>query len=289
MSYKDYLDVYATFWELKQKYDKKRTMTIKTLKKKHPGNIQLIKETLGKFDDRRKCVNCNKSGGTLFEITETHLKMQCNASDKKCALDVDLKKPHHVHLPTVIQEKLDVIGDIKQDIMAYKLDLLFQTQSEEIVLKEFRRLKELLDENIDEKNIYQELYDKKTKILEIEGGEVGNEGEGQNFKLKKDYINEKQLELNKLISEFKKNIKEYQKEDHKPILKNTIEIYKNTILPIQEEIRNLKYDIIQIEKIENKSSKGALKMMPSYIINKTVESMENQMTYSGFKIIKNNF
>ena len=47
--------------------------------------------------------------------------------------------------------------------MVYKLDLLFQTQSEDIVLKEFRRLKELLDENIDEKDTYQELYDKKNQ------------------------------------------------------------------------------------------------------------------------------
>ena len=30
---------------------------------------------------------------------------------------------------------------------------------------------------------------------------------------------------------------------------------------------------------ENKNSKGALKMMPKYIINKTVQSIENQMTY----------
>jgi|TARA_B100000795_G_scaffold263733_1_gene243283 uncharacterized short protein YbdD (DUF466 family) len=280
MSYEDYLEAYNTFWELKQKYDKKRNGTIKTLKKKHPRNIPLIKEELQKFDAKRRCANCNKSGGSLFEITETHLKAQCNA-ERKCSLNIDLKKPKHVHLPTVIQEKIDIISDIKQDIMAYKLDLLFQTQSEDIVLKEFRRLKELLDENIHEKDTYQELYDKKTKILEIEGEETNT------FKLKQEYINEKQKELNQLTSDFKKNMKEYQKEHRKPILTHAIEIYKNTILPLQEEIRNLKYDSITIEKEENKNSKGSLKMMPKYIINKTVESIETQMTYNEFKINKN--
>ena len=54
---------------------------------------------------------------------------------------------------------------IKQDIMVYKLDLLFNTQPEDIVLTEFRRLKELLDENIKEKDTYQELFDKKTKLM----------------------------------------------------------------------------------------------------------------------------
>ena len=64
---------------------------LKHLKKKHPRNIPLIKEELQKFDAKRRCVNCNKSGGTIFEITETHLKAQCNV-ERKCSLDIDLKK-----------------------------------------------------------------------------------------------------------------------------------------------------------------------------------------------------
>ena len=82
---------------------------------------------------------------------------------------------------------------------------------------------------------------------------------------------EKQKELNQLTSDFKKNMNEYQKEHSKPILTHAIELYKNTILPLQEE---------------NKNSKGSLKTMPKYIINKTVESIETQITYNEFKINK---
>ena len=130
--------------------------------------------------------------------------------------------------------------------MAYKLDLLFQTQSEDIVLKEFKSLKELLNENINAKDLFQEFYDKQNKIvkLEVEGEEKDNGV----FKLKQELINEKQQQLNKLVSEFKKNIQENKKNDSKPLLINSIEIYKNTILPLQEEIRNLKFDFIEIEK-----------------------------------------
>ncbi len=283
MSYEQYLDAYTTFWELKEKYDKKRRRTLKTLKKKHPRNTPLIKQELQKFDERRKCVNCNKIGGTIFEITDTHLRARCNA-EKKCPLAIDIKKPKHVNLLHAIQEEVKIISDIKQDIMAYKLDLLFQLQSEDIVLKEFRRLKELLDEHIQTKDLYQEYFDKQNKIVKIET--EGQEG-SEIFKLKTQLIDEKEKQLNQLISDFKKNIKEYQKEDHKPILVNSIEIYKNTILPLQEEIRNLKYDIIEIEKQESKSQKGALKIMPTYIIHKTNMSIENQMTYDEFKIKKN--
>ena len=73
MSYENYLEAYNDFWELKEKYDKKERKAIKTLKKKHPNNIPLVKEELQKFRDRRKCVNCNKVGGTVFEITKTHI------------------------------------------------------------------------------------------------------------------------------------------------------------------------------------------------------------------------
>lgn len=285
MSYEQYLEAYNNFWELKDKYDKKRRKAIKTLKKKHPRNIPLIKEELAKFDARRKCVNCNKVGGTFFEITETNLKCICNA-DKKCQLNINIKKPKHVNLEDEINKEMKIIDDIKQDIMAYKLDLLFQTQSEDIVLKEFRRLKELLNEHINAKDLFQEFYDKQNKIvkLEVEGEEKDNGV----FKLKQELINEKQQQLNKLVSEFKKNIQEYKKNDSNPLLINSIEIYKNTILPLQEEIRNLKFDFIEIEKKESKNQKGSLKLMPIYKIHKTKMSIENQMTYDEFKIIKNN-
>ena len=39
---------------------------------------------------------------------------------------------------------------------------------------------------------------------------------------------------------FKKNISNYNTIKEKSILKNSIEMYKNNILPLTEEIRNLK-------------------------------------------------
>ena len=124
MSYEQYLEAYNNFWELKDKYDRKRRKTLKTLKKKYPRNTPVIKEELAKFDGKRRCANCNKTGGTLFEITETHLRAKCNA-DKKCLLDINIKKPNHINLVDSIREEVNIISDIKQQIMEYKLDLLF--------------------------------------------------------------------------------------------------------------------------------------------------------------------
>ena len=281
MSYENYLEAYNDFWELKEKYDKKERKAIKTLKKKHPNNIPLVKEELQKFRDRRKCVNCNKVGGTVFEITKTHLKAYCNAT-KKCNLNIDLKKAKHDYLPDLIKEKVKVIEDIKQDILVYKLDILFQTQSEEVVLKEFRRLKEILNDSISEKDLYQELYDKKNKILELDG-ETEN-----NFVLKKNYIETKEKELNKLVSEFKKYMMEYKKTNDRSILVNNLDIYKNTILPLQDEIRNLKFNEILIEQEEvAKKSRSNLKLMPRYVVKKVKENFNSKTQTRDFKVIKN--
>lgn len=285
MSYQQYLDTYNTFFELKEKYDTKRINTIKTLKKKNPGNILLIKEELNKFDQRRKCINCKKTGGTIFEITKKTLKCICNA-DKKCNLHIELKKADNIDLPKIIKKNINTIKSIKQDILVYKLDLLFGTLSEDVVLNQFTRLKSVLDETISEKNTYQELYDKKNKILEIE--HEGEEKENT-FILKDKFIKEKEKTLNNQISEIKKFIVNYKKTNNKSILSDIIDMYKNTILPLQDEIRQHKYNEIFIEKKENnKGNKGSLKLMPKYIIHKTKESIENKMTYTKFKVIKNN-
>lgn len=284
MSYEQYLETYKQFWELKDKYDNKRKKTIKTLRKKHPKNIPLIKEELIKFDEKRKCINCGKSGGTLFEITKTHLRCRCN-SLKPCQLNIDLKKSEHVDLEKMISEKVHAINDIKQDVLSYKLDLLFGLLNEEAVLNQFSILKEELNKNIEEKDVFQELYDKKNKILEIENAESSKEN---NFTLKETYIHDKQLELNRLISDFKKFMIEYKKTNNKSLLSDTIQLYKNGIIPLQDELRNLKYDEIFIEKKENnKGNKGNLKLMPEYIVHKTKISINNKMSIDNYKIKKN--
>ena len=280
MSYEQYLDAYNTFWELKEKYDKKRLKTIKSLKKattKHQ-----IKLDLQQFDEKRRCVNCNKPGGTIFEITKTHLKCICNAN-KKCKLNIHLKKAKHVNLTKEINDKINIVNSVKQDILGYKLDLLFGNLEEEVVLNQFTRLKQILDDAIHEKNKYQELFDQKNKMLEIENSEEGD----SKFILKSEYINEKQKQLNQHISDFKKNIVLFKESNNKALLSDTILLYKNTIMPLQDEIRNLTYKRITIEKEENAKKKGSLKLMPKFIVQKSKLTIEDKMTYDNFKIIKN--
>ena len=57
----------------------------------------------------------------------------------------------------MIKKNVNTINSLKQDILVYKLDLLFGTLSEDVVLNQFTRLKSVLDETISEKNTYQEL------------------------------------------------------------------------------------------------------------------------------------
>jgi len=72
-------------------------------------------------------------------------------------------------------------------------------------------------------------------------------------KVRKEILDKKQKELNQLINDFKKNIRAYKKENiligRTKILTDSIQIYKNVIVPLQNEIRDLKYQKIDKEKI----------------------------------------
>ena len=119
-------------------------------------------------------------------------------------------------------------------------------------------------------------------MLEIENSEEGD----SKFILKSEYINEKQKQLNQHIGDFK-NIVLFKESNNKALLSDTILLYKNTIIPLQDEIRNLTYKRITIEKEENAKKKGSLKLMPKFIVQKSKLTIEDKMTYDNFKIIKN--
>ena len=60
----------------------------------------------------------------------------------------------------------------------------------------------------------------------------------------------------------------FKESNNKALLSDTILLYKNTIMPLQDEIRNLTYKRITIEKEENAKKKGSLKLMQNLLCKK---------------------
>ena len=83
-------------------------------------------------------------------------------------------------------------------------------------------------------------------------------------------------------------MKEYKETKEISIVNDTLEMYKNVILPLQNEIRNTKYQEIFIEKITGNTGKIAKKEMPIFHFEKKMISDENKVIKADdFEIIQN--
>ena len=77
-----------------------------------------------------------------------------------------------------------------------------------------------------------------------------------------------------------KEISNYTNEMESPLLNDTLETYKNIIIPLQNEIRDLKYQVIYMEKI-SQSNNGKInkKEMPIYHFTPRKVDIENEIFY----------
>ena len=165
-----------------------------------------------------------------------------------------------------------------------KLDLLFELDDEEVILNEFQTYKDQLEGILSFAVEFQTYFDRNNKKIPIM-----NEETGENMYISKnEFLKDKQKQLNQFINTFKKNIKEFKETGEIAIMSDTLQIYKNVIIPLQNQIRNIKYQEIFIEKINNSNGKFTKKEMPIYQFTAIKLSDENKMIKADdFEIIQN--
>ena len=162
---------------------------------------------------------------------------------------------------------------------------MFELDNEEVILNEFQTNKDELETLLNYHNDLSEIDDNLNKkvSISIEGSEE------KITRNKKDYLVDKQRELNNLVNDYKKNIIEYQKTGEISILNDALLIYKDVILPLQNDIREKKYQEIFI-KSYSKSNTGKInkKEMPIFHIIKQQLSVQNRyINNEDFQIIEN--
>ena len=282
--WKEYLEVYDEFNKLKKQYDDKIKQAKKDFIKKKPGaSKQEKKDNLVNYKKKMKCLNCKKLGGTIF----TDESAKCGA-EEPCKLNISLQKPSTIDLPYQIERLTNIINEQKRIITEYKLDLLFGLDDEEVILNEFQQNKDNLETLLSTIVELKEYYDKRNTLVEVpqinpDTGEVISGPFGEKIWVsRKETLDKKQKKLNQLINEFKKNIKAYKKENvligKTKILTDSIQIYKNVIVPLQIEIRDLKYQKIDMNVKKTGSSKGKkVPEMPIYHFYPIQFDIENRV------------
>jgi len=282
MNNKQYLDAFRNYYKLKRDYDNKLNLKKKKIKKMDIST-QEKKERIKRFIKQRPCIICKKKGGTLFTNNLNILKAVCG-NENPCDLHIEIKKPQYHDL----QDNLDILEEklykIKQEITSLKLDLLFELQGEDIILNEFDTLKDSLQQTLNEKKAFQDIFDNKNKFIEAK---IDDSAEFTKINIV-DLINLLQKDYNNIVYKFRVQIKQYIKENNSNFLNDIIQIYKDKLIPLQNRLRELKYQEIYINEYKQTGGKKGVKLMPVYhlILNK-YKKTNRIVSDDSFEIISN--
>jgi len=110
------------------------------------------------------------------------------------------------------------------------LDTLFNYVNENKAISIFK--KELEDYNFTS-GMYKQLYEKNIELY--------------NDPIRKELITKKENEISKLMETMNKLLEEYEKTNNKEILRNAVEIQVKEIIPEMENLRRLKYELMEMD------------------------------------------
>jgi hypothetical protein len=225
-----FINAMKHYYKLKQQYE--------TSLQKQKLNI-MSKSLLSKREKRKrlmklqyKCINCKKSGGTIFTNVNNRLKAVCGSSEP-CNLNIELVKAKYFNSQAEYRLYKSDLEQYKTSIIMTKLDFLFGYKSEEETLSIFE------NKSIDIAKITDKLYQLENTINNI----INN---------KETLLTIQKLEksLHENIYEIKKIYKDYLIDNKSKMINDMVEIYISKIKPITEELRNLKYMNTRVEHSE---------------------------------------
>ena len=248
-------DLYK-YYKLKQRYEKSIDKIKDNIKENYPDLSNAGKRK--KMKKAIKCIKCKKSGGTIFTNDNNILKAVCGNSEDPCDLDIEIKKGVYKNIRVMEEKYSNNIESLQNMIIKMKLNLLFgysfANVSKDVLangnadlmaetLKEFTKYRDILSERTTKYNKIQKTF------LNI-----------VNDTANKDIIEDKENQLSILIDSLKQMNKEYLLkidvllvEEKNKFIDDIIDIYLNQIVPLNEEIVNLKYKVNEVYLDEDKA------------------------------------
>lgn len=281
-----YLNAYDEYYRLKKKYD---DTVYKTINKIKQNNRYEKYEKIDKIKNiNKKCVNCNKSGGSIFTNNGNTLKVVCG-SKTPCPLHIELEKNNSIYIPNRLIELNKDITKHKEQIIQIKLDLIFGLEDENICIKKFD------DEREDILNITKQINEMKTILFNktcVNDLTDDNEENEDNKISKNDYMYKSNKKLDTMVNNYKQYIKQYRilgknNIDKKNILSDAIDIYIKQIDKFSKTIMDNIYDDIYMdgEYLNKKSIFITEKNIDTYNLIKINNSLDNLTINNGYKVV----
>ena len=180
-----------------------------------------------------KCLNCQKVGGMIFDITRDRYAAYCGNKDDPCNFVIELTRGTYVLSGIYLNTMLEIMDDAKDSIIRQKMDTLFEFISEETSARVF---KEKLTEFETDTSLYKNELKKYNELYNNAG--------------KENDIKKKQIAIYNINQKIRTLIDEYKENGNTSILKLIVNLYKTELIPETENLRKLKYDVVEMENRE---------------------------------------
>tara|TARA_B100000780_G_scaffold234760_1_gene175207 strand:- start:1979 stop:2773 length:795 start_codon:yes stop_codon:yes gene_type:complete len=228
--YSKYLEQLKTYYNLKNRYTSRNQTFINKLINSN-DSIEAKKKLYSK--NKIKCINCTRNGGSIFFENNKILRATCGNTTDPCDLNLEIIKMKPVLIDDELkQTNISLINKKKQMILT-KLDFLFNYIEEEKAIELFENLKSDVGTIQETYNNLLSLYNSITNNPEME-----------------ELLNQKLLEQNTLINDFKDYMKLYKETEETTYLKDALFLYTSKLKQLDEHITTLKYKYNGVESDE---------------------------------------
>jgi hypothetical protein len=189
-----------------------------------------------------KCINCKRPVGTLFtrsydnkEFTRV-LKAICGDLQDPCSLNITLNIGYFETISSIIKTDETDIDNLKLSVIKDKNNLLFNYITTEQALENFDKLKSEIIDIASSLETTNELW-----MNIIDNTE------------KKNAIKKKQEESYIIINEIKRIIHEFTHTNNNSLIQDAVSMYVNQLTPLLKQLMNLKYQVNQVEYMEDEN------------------------------------
>ena len=227
----NYNDALNNYYKLKNEYEKKYNAKKSKILNNNVLSIKEKKKEINSF--KKKCVNCQRDGGTIFKYQDKNLIALCGVTNNPCNLNISIKKSKVINIKSLLDSLELTIENTKVDIIKVKLNFLFNYNNQEISLQLFQKYKEELE------NINVQYNDIFIKYMDI----INNEE-------RKSKVNENLLMQNKIIEKIKLLNKEFNNTKSFFLIVNSNES-NNLLINLKYEYNSVESINSEIKNIEN--------------------------------------
>ena len=233
----NYIESISEYFKLKKRYEENNYKDKKRIFEK-ASSKQQGKKNLSRWIP--KCVQCRQSGGTKFSIKNNTYYAVCGNKQSPCNLDIEIYNGNVFNIDELMTTYgLEELIKFKENIIKQKLDNIFNYENEKEAMKKFKEnLEEFTFFNIG----YTELIEKNNNLYKDD--------------IRNEMITRKTQQIYDLITAIKELITQYKIDGNKQLLKTAIEIQVKELNPEINNLRLLRYEIMEMKySIYKKSGK----------------------------------